>query len=84
MRQLSIDQFENEGRRVSMHTDSVGKPIRSPLFEKHSSDPGVHKVPPCLPCCLRILFQQPQRVSGLFEKHSSNPGAHKVPPCLPC
>lgn len=44
VRQLSIDQFENEGRRVSMHTDSLGKPIRTPLFERHSSDPGVHKV----------------------------------------
>lgn len=44
VRQLSIDQFENEGRRVSMGTDSVQKPQRTPLFERHSSDPGVHKV----------------------------------------
>lgn len=46
VRQLSIDQFENEGRRVSMGTDSVQKPQRTPLFERHSSDPGVHKVKP--------------------------------------
>ena len=46
VRQLSIDQFENEGRRVSMGTDSVQKPQRTPLFERHSSDPGVHKVHP--------------------------------------
>ena len=44
MRQLSIDQFENEGRRVSMGTNSVEKPQRTPLFERHNSDPGVHKV----------------------------------------
>ena len=44
VRQLSIDQFENEGRRVSMGTDSVGKPQRTPLFDRHTSDPGVHKV----------------------------------------
>ena len=43
MRQLSIDQFENEGRRVSMGTNSVEKPQRTPLFERHNSDPGVHK-----------------------------------------
>ena len=44
VRQLSIDQFENEGRRVSMGTSSVEKPQRTPLFERHNSDPGVHKV----------------------------------------
>ena len=44
VRQLSIDQFENEGRRVSMGTDSVTKPQRTPLFERHNADPGVHKV----------------------------------------
>ena len=44
VRQLSIDQFENEGRRVSMGTDSVGKPQRTPLFERNAVDPGVHKV----------------------------------------
>ena len=43
VRQLSIDQFENEGRRVSMGTNSVEKPQRTPLFERHNSDPGVHK-----------------------------------------
>ncbi len=44
VRQLSIDQFENEGRRVSMGTDSVGKPQRTPLFERNAVEPGVHKV----------------------------------------
>ncbi len=44
VRQLSIDQFENEGRRVSMGTDSVGKPQRTPLFERNAVHPGVHKV----------------------------------------
>ena len=44
VRQLSIDQFENEGRRVSMGTNSVEKPQRTPLFERHNSVPGVHKV----------------------------------------
>ncbi|DBB07366.1 hypothetical protein WJX82_002389 [Trebouxia sp. C0006] len=44
VRQLSIDQFENEGRRVSMGTDSVGKPQRTPLFERNAVDPGVHKI----------------------------------------
>ena len=31
-----------------MGTDSVQKPQRTPLFERHSSDPGVHKVKPLL------------------------------------
>lgn len=39
VRQLSIDQFENEGRRVQTE-----QKIRSPLFERQSTDPGVHKV----------------------------------------
>ena len=54
MRQLSIDQFENEGRRVSMHSDSAGKPTRTPLFEKQISGPltGIHKVE--LPCNLTV------------------------------
>ena len=48
VRQLSIDQFENEGRRVSMGTDSVGKQShasgRTPMFDRAMSEPGVHKV----------------------------------------
>ena len=47
VRQLSIDQFENEGRRVAMHNDSVGRPaMRTPLFERTSSGThtGLHKV----------------------------------------
>lgn len=45
VRQLSIDQFENEGRRVAMHSDAMGKtPVRSPLFERQTSGPGLHKV----------------------------------------
>ncbi|KAK9811526.1 hypothetical protein WJX72_005322 [[Myrmecia] bisecta] len=44
VRQLSIDQFENESRRVSMGTDSVGKAQRTPLFERNVSEPGVHKL----------------------------------------
>jgi len=27
-----------------MGTDSVGKPQRTPLFERNAADPGVHKV----------------------------------------
>ena len=47
VRQLSIDQFENESRRVSI--DSLGKLAqqaqRSPLFEPRSnSEPSVHKL----------------------------------------
>ena len=45
VRQLSIDQFENEGRRVSLGPDSVSKAaMPSPMFERSSSEPGVHKV----------------------------------------
>lgn len=48
VRQLSIDQFENEGRRV-MGAESVAKPAvdsrPTPIFERHSMDPGsIHKV----------------------------------------
>ena len=46
MRQLSIDQFENEGRRV-MGAESAAKQQqagRTPMFERQSMDPGsVHK-----------------------------------------
>ncbi len=43
VRQLSIDQFENESRRVSMGTDSVGR-TRTPIFERMQSTPGIHKL----------------------------------------
>lgn len=47
VRQLSIDQFENEGRRV-MGAESAIKAApndRTPIFERHSMDPGsIHKV----------------------------------------
>jgi len=44
VRQLSIDQFENEGRRVSMGPD--GKSKTPPVFERQQSSlaPGVHRV----------------------------------------
>ena len=43
VRQLSIDQFENEGRRVD--PESSAKHDRTPFFERNSMDPGnVHKV----------------------------------------
>ncbi|KAK9908007.1 hypothetical protein WJX75_001420 [Coccomyxa subellipsoidea] len=46
VRQLSIDQFENEGRRV-MGAESAIKAApsdRTPIFERHSMDPGsIHK-----------------------------------------
>lgn len=49
VRQLSIDQFENEGRRV-MGAESAAKAAgegRTPMFERHSMDPGsIHKVCP--------------------------------------
>lgn len=47
VRQLSIDQFENEGRRVSLGTESVGRSqgSRSPFLDRSaSSDTSVHKV----------------------------------------
>lgn len=44
VRQLSIDQFENEGRRV-MGAESASKSGRTPIFDRTSMDPGsIHKV----------------------------------------
>eukprot|EP00887_Chlorella_sp_A99_P006383 scaffold3.g6383.t1 len=46
VRQLSIDQFENEGRRVSMSTASEAASVarnKTPLFERVLPEPGVHK-----------------------------------------
>ncbi|KIY99882.1 hypothetical protein MNEG_8078 [Monoraphidium neglectum] len=50
VRQLSIDQLDNEGRRVSAYPDGTGggsapgtAPAKSPLFSRSLSMPGVHK-----------------------------------------
>ena len=58
MRQLSIDQFENEGRRVMGAAESATRGGRTPIFERHSMDPGsVHKVRPLrLPGCYLPLL----------------------------
>jgi hypothetical protein len=42
VRQLSIDQFENEGRRVSMVSEPGGR-ARTPAVERPPPDPGVHR-----------------------------------------
>lgn len=52
VRQLSIDQFENESRRVSMGTDSISKALPSPMFERNSNEPCVSKV------SLRTFFRR--------------------------
>eukprot|EP00884_Botryococcus_braunii_P021759 jgi/Botrbrau1/8267/Bobra.0001s0018.1 len=47
VRQLSIDQFENEGRRVSLGTESAGRAqgLHSPFLGRTaSSDTSVHKI----------------------------------------
>ena len=44
VRQLSIDQFENESRRVSLGPDSAAKSQLSPMFEKPPNEPCVSKV----------------------------------------
>jgi hypothetical protein len=45
VRQLSIDQFENESRRVSLGPESVSKPaVGSPMFERVGVEPTVAKV----------------------------------------
>ena len=45
VRQLSIDQFENESRRVSLGPESVSKAaMGSPMFERSGADPSVAKV----------------------------------------
>ena len=41
VRQLSIDHFENEGRRISAGPDSAGAPRR--LLDRQMSIQGVHK-----------------------------------------
>lgn len=42
MRQLSIDQLDNEGRRVSIY-DKGTPEGKTPLFQRTVSMPGVHK-----------------------------------------
>lgn len=45
VRQLSIDCFENESRRVSLGPESVSKPaVGSPMFERAGTEPTVAKV----------------------------------------
>ena len=44
VRQLSIDQFENESRRVSLGPDSAAKSQLSPMFENPPNEPCVSKV----------------------------------------
>ena len=48
VRQLSIDQFENEGRRVTLSNQDLPakppRPDRNGMFERSVSDPGVHRV----------------------------------------
>lgn len=41
VRQLSIDQLDNEGRRVSIYEKNVGE--KTPLFHRSFSAPGIHK-----------------------------------------
>ncbi|PSC71439.1 serine threonine-phosphatase BSL1 [Micractinium conductrix] len=46
VRQLSIDQFENESRRVSMGagvSEATSVRNKTPLFERTFSEPGIHK-----------------------------------------
>lgn len=42
MRQLSIDQLDNEGRRVSIY-DKGTPEGKTPMFQRTVSMPGVHK-----------------------------------------
>ena len=48
MRQLSIDQFENEGRRVTLSNQELQpkppRPDRNGMFDRSVSDPGIHRV----------------------------------------
>lgn len=67
VRQLSIDQFENESRRVSMGTDSISKALPSPMFERNSNEPCVSKVSLLLLFLVRAwraahVYQHKQRV----------------------
>lgn len=44
VRQLSIDQFENEGRRVSMVSDATTARAKTPLFDRSLSEPGIQRL----------------------------------------
>ena len=61
VRQLSIDQFENEGRRVTLSNQDLPakppRPDRNGMFERSVSDPGVHRVSQRLSCLLHMLAQ---------------------------
>jgi hypothetical protein len=43
VRQLSIDQLDNEGRRVSIYDKALPEGGKSPMFHRSLSVPGVHK-----------------------------------------
>lgn len=43
VRQLSIDQFENESRRVSMASDATTARAKTPLFDRTLSEPGIQR-----------------------------------------
>ena len=65
VRQLSIDQFENEGRRVD--PESSAKHQKPPMFERTSMDPGsVHKVEAptssSLPCSDVVCWLSPDQI----------------------
>ena len=70
VRQLSIDQFENEGRRVD--PESSAKHQKTPFFERPSMDPGnVHKVWTGTSCFQALSALAPLAAlsvaSGLYE-----------------
>ena len=43
VRQLSIDQFENEGRRVSMASEATTTRARTPLLDRTFTDQGIQR-----------------------------------------
>jgi hypothetical protein len=72
VRQLSIDQFENESRRVSMGTDSISKALPSPMFERNSNEPCVSKVSSRSlfrrTCVLRTLIVSQERIRRMYNR----------------
>lgn len=72
VRQLSIDQFENEGRRVD--PESSAKHDRTPFFERPSMDPGdVHKV---------RIPQSAMKLGPLRARLSSGVMEYQSPPMI--
>lgn len=43
VRQLSIDQFENEGRRVSLASDATAARAKTPLMDRTLTDHGIQR-----------------------------------------